>query len=145
LYTFFKRTSPHPNLSSFDCPDSNTTNVERRDSNTPIQALILLNNEVFVDASQAMAKRLLTKKMASDGDRIAWAFRLCVARLPTSKEVGNYLDLLETARKLYEDRPDDAKKMVGSHQPKDVPASEAAAWVATARILMNMDEFITRE
>jgi hypothetical protein len=68
-----------------------------------------------------------------------------VARLPTSKEVGNYLDLLETARKLYEDRPDDAKKMVGSHQPKDVPASEAAAWVATARILMNMDEFITRE
>jgi hypothetical protein len=145
LYTFFKRTSPHPNLSAFDCPDSNTTNVERRASNTPIQALILLNNEVFVDASQAMAKRLLTKNMASDGDRVAWAFRLCVARLPTSTETNHYLDLLDTARKIYKDRADDAKKMVGSHQPKDVPVSEAAAWVATARILMNMDEFITRE
>ena len=58
LYTFFKRTAPHPNLITFDCPDSNTTNVRRRTSNTPLQALTMLNNEVFVEASRAFARRL---------------------------------------------------------------------------------------
>ena len=59
MYTFFKRTAPHPNLMTFDCPDANTTCVERRTSNTPLQALTTLNNETFIEAAQAMARRAL--------------------------------------------------------------------------------------
>ena len=82
LYTFFKRTAPHPNLITFDCPDSNTTNVRRRTSNTPLQALTMLNNEVFVEASRAFARRLLEMEAVSDDQRMQQALRLCIGREP---------------------------------------------------------------
>ena len=61
MYTFFKRTAPYPNLMTFDCPDANTTIVERRTSNTPLMALTTLNNMVFVESAQALARRVLTE------------------------------------------------------------------------------------
>jgi hypothetical protein len=146
IYTFFKRTAPHPNLTAFDCPDSNVTCVQRRTSNTPIQALTTLNNEVFVEAAQAMAKRVLTAKAHSgDGERLVYAFRLCVARPPSATEREGLLSLLTRARRWYTEHPEDAAKLVGSHQPDEVSSEETAAWVATTRILLNMDEFIVRE
>src|SRR5439155_1343973 len=80
MYTFFKRTAPHPNLTTFDCPDANLTCVERRTSNTPLQALVTLNNESFLEASQAFAKRLLNRSATDDSTRLTHAFRLCIAR-----------------------------------------------------------------
>ena len=69
MYTFFKRTAPHPNLTTFDCPDANTTKVKRDISNSPLQPLTLLNNMTFVEASQALARRLLGRRrlVASPG------------------------------------------------------------------------------
>ena len=146
MYTFFKRTSPHPNLIAFDCPDANTTNVQRWASNTPIQALPTLNNEVFVESARAMARRVLTAAAVStDADRITYAFRLCVARAPSEAERDRFVRLLSKARAWYAERPEPAKELVGQYQPDGVTPVEAAAWVATARILLNMDEFITRE
>ncbi|HCK55767.1 MAG TPA: hypothetical protein DIC23_21345, partial [Planctomycetaceae bacterium] len=145
LYTFFKRTAPHPNLTTFDCPDSNTTCVERRASNTPLQALTTLNNEVFVESSQAMARRIVTEKHPDDRRRLVRAFRLCVARSPSKQELDGFADLLGTAREWYSDHAEDAKKLVGKYAAKDTSNSESAAWVATCRIMLNMDEFITRE
>ncbi|MBC8876968.1 MAG: DUF1553 domain-containing protein, partial [Planctomycetes bacterium] len=146
MYTFFKRTSPHPNLIAFDCPDANTTNVQRWASNTPIQALTTLNNEVFVEAAQAMARRVLTAAAVStDADRITYAFRLCVARAPSEADRNRFVRLLLKARAWYGERPEPARELVGRYQPDGVTPVEAAAWVATARILLNMDEFITRE
>ena len=146
MYTFFKRTAPHPNLVTFDCPDSNTTNVKRRTSNTPLMALTTLNNIVFVEASQAMAKRVLTEtEFKSDTDRMTRAIRLCVARPPTTKELSAFRELLTASRKWYAEHPQDATKLVGSYQPISIKSAEAAAWVATCRIIMNMDEFLTRE
>ena len=145
LYTFFKRTAPHPNLTTFDCPDSNTTCVERRASNTPLQALTTLNNEVFVESSQAMARRVVTEKHSDDRRRLVRAFRLCVARSPSKQELDGFADLLGTAREWYSDHAEDAKKLVGKYAAKDTSNSESAAWVATCRIMLNMDEFITRE
>jgi len=146
MYTFFKRTSPHPNLIAFDCPDANTTNVQRWASNTPIQALTTLNNEVFVESARAMARRVLTAAAVStDADRITYAFRLCVARAPSEAERDRFVRLLSKARAWYAERPEPAKELVGQYQPDGVTPVEAAAWVATARILLNMDEFITRE
>lgn len=146
MYTFFKRTAPHPNLVTFDCPDSNTTNVERRTSNTPLMALTTLNNIVFVESSQAMAKRVLTENgLDGDNAKLRRIFRLCVAREPASEETAAFAKLLNTARDWYGKHPQDAAKLVGGYQPKSVKASEAAAWVTVSRMMMNMDEFVTRE
>jgi hypothetical protein len=144
MYTFFKRTAPHPNLTAFDCPDANTTCVERRASNTPLQALTTLNNECFVEAAQAMAKRALAAA-PDDHQRLSLALRWCISRTPTHGELEAFAELLATARSWYAAYPHDAQVAVGTFQPQDVSPPEAAAWVATVRILLNLDEFLTRE
>ncbi|MGH7127036.1 MAG: DUF1553 domain-containing protein [Planctomycetaceae bacterium] len=145
MYTFFKRTAPHPNLTTFDCPDSNTTAIERRTSNTPLMALETLNNEVFHEAAQAMARRVLTELHADDDARLVRLFRLCVARPPNSDELRQFRGLLSTSRTWYDEHGEQATQLVGPYQPAGVSPQETAAWIATARIIMNMDEFITRE
>ncbi|MBQ17364.1 MAG: hypothetical protein CMJ65_09595 [Planctomycetaceae bacterium] len=145
MYTFFKRTAPHPNLTAFDCPDSNTTCVERRASNTPLQALTTLNNEVYVEASRALARRVLDEQHSNDPGRLSRAFQLCVTRPAAAREIEGFADLLVAARTWYQAHGDDAKKLVGSYTAKSSSAEELAAWVATCRIMLNMDEFITRE
>ena len=136
MYTFFKRTSPHPNLITFDCPDSNVTCVKRNISNTPIAALATLNNSVFTDAAKAMAKRLI-KERNSDSERIAMGFQLCTARKPSTKEAAAFLALLKKAKLYYGENETEAKAFNGD--------AEASAWATLTRIFLNLDEFITRE
>ena len=145
MYTFFKRTAPHPNLTTFDCPDANLTCVERRASNTPLQALITLNNESFVEASQAFAKRLLSESFADDAARLNHAFRLCLTRVPSESERSQLTGLLASNRDFYKAHQDEAKKLLGHTTVSGSSPDETAAWIATARILLNLDEFITRE
>ena len=148
MYTFFKRTSPHPNLTLFDCPDSNLTCVSRNSSNTPLQALTLLNNEIFVEAARKFGHRI-RKHDGSDRVRLTRAFRLCVSREPTVPELGQFQEMLDASRKWYEANKDAALALRGAGTKSDSPESgpedvETAAWVATCRIMLNMDEFITR-
>ncbi len=147
MYTFFKRTAPHPDLTTFDCPDANTTNVKRTVSNTPLQALTTLNAEAFAEAAQALAKRVLTDAtLKDDASRLTRAFRACVSRAPTTHELTAMTKLLDEARYTYKNGPvDEAKAAIGSHAASNVASSENAAWVATARIVLNLDELITRE
>lgn len=145
MYTFFKRTAPHPNLTTFDCPDANLTCVERRASNTPLQALITLNNETFLEASQAFARRLLSQPPTDDAAHLTQAFRLCVARGPSDRELQQLTQLLAANRDFYRVHQEDAKKLNGSVTISGASPDETAAWIATARILLNLDEFITRE
>ncbi len=145
LYTYFKRTAPHPALTTFDCPDSNVTSLRRARSNTPLAALITLNSEPFVEAAQGLAKRVLTEQLkAGDADRLAHAFRLCLAREPRDFEIDRLISLLESSRAHYRDRPEDASHFAGSALPEGVSSSEGAAWTATLRVLLNLDEFLTR-
>jgi mono/diheme cytochrome c family protein len=144
MYTFFKRTAPHPNLSTFDCPDSNTTCIERRTSNTPLQALTTLNNEVFAEAAQAMAGRVLAAA-ADDTARLTLALRWCIARPPSADELSAFGELLTASRQWYTSHATEAQAAVGSFKPEGANAEEAAAWVATVRIMINLDEFLTRE
>ncbi len=144
MYTFFKRTSPHPNLVSFDCPDANTTCFQRQASNTPLQALILLNNEVFTESAHAFATRLLGDDAKDDGQRLQQAFRLCVARPATKAELDEIASLLQSARDWYKSHDEDTKQLTANRVPDGVSPAEYAAWMATSRILLNMDEFITR-
>jgi hypothetical protein len=137
IYTYFKRTAPYPGLSNFDCPDSNTTCVQRRTSNTPLQALTALNNEVFAEAARVFASRLLGHENVSDRELVALAFRKCVARAPSSQEVERLLKLLNASVDWYNAHPEAAKKVGKS--------AEEAAWTSVTRILLNLDEFLTRE
>ncbi|MBC8327038.1 MAG: PSD1 domain-containing protein [Verrucomicrobia subdivision 3 bacterium] len=136
LYTFFKRTSPHPNLITFDCPDSNVTCVKRTRSNTPLAALATLNNAVFDEAAKALATRLL-KEEPTDAGRISLGFKICVARDPTADEHAALTNLLKQTRAYYATHLTEAKIFNGD--------AEASAWAATTRVLLNLDEFITRE
>ncbi len=147
MYTFFKRTAPHPDLTTFDCPDANLTNVKRTVSNTPLQALTTLNAEAFAEAAQALAKRVLTDtSLHDDSARLTHAFRLCVSRPPTARELAAMKKLLEEARYTYQNgSPEDVQAAVGSHAVPNVSNLEAAAWTATTRSILNVDEFITRE
>ncbi|MCA9076761.1 MAG: PSD1 domain-containing protein [Planctomycetaceae bacterium] len=145
MYTFFKRTAAHPTLVAFDCPDANVTCVERRTSNTPLQALTTLNNDVFVTAARALALRVIEEVNTNDAERLDRMFRLCVARPPSNDELNSLLDLLSEARSYYGEHADEAESFAGETLPPDTSTSEMAAWVATSRIVMNLDEFITRE
>lgn len=145
LYTYFKRTAPHPNLITFDCPDSNVTNVQRDRSNTPIGALVTLNNATFVEAAQAMAMHVLRRVESQDKERLAYALRRCIARHPSDDELDEFLQLLTTSRQWYAANPREAADLVGDHPARGIDAAENAAWIAVLRIVLNLDEFITRE
>lgn len=145
MYTFFKRTSPHPNLTTFDCPDANTTCVDRQSSNTPLQALILLNNAVYTEAARSFGRNLLQMdRNLSDAERLNVAFLRCVSRPMTGSEAGQFGSLLEASREWYATHPDAAKKLAGDYLVEGTPPSESAAWTATCRVMLNLDEFITR-
>ena len=146
MYTFFKRTAPHPNLTTFDCPDANTTCVHRQSSNTPLQALILLNNAVYMEAARSFSKTLLqTEKNQSDEERLNLAFLRCVSRPMNGTESNQFGSLLKASREWYESHEVDAKKMTGGYGVEGTPVAESAAWTATCRMMLNMDEFITRD
>ncbi|GIW91267.1 MAG: hypothetical protein KatS3mg109_1699 [Pirellulaceae bacterium] len=146
MYTFFKRTIPHPNLTMFDAPDANLPCVQRTVSNTPLQALMLLNNEVHVEAAQALAADILRKSAAaSDTALLVAIWRRCLARPPQEHELAALETLLASAREYYSAHVEDATAAVGSHHASSIPVAEQAAWVVVARTVLNTDEMITRE
>ena len=144
IYTFFKRTAPHPNLMTFDCPDSNTTCIERNRSNTPLAALATLNNEVFVEAARGFADRVLSELFESDRDRMAHAFLLATVRDADPSELDSLLDLLATAREYYLKHSDEVGRFLGEPIGARPDGVEAASWTACLRMILNLDEVITR-
>jgi hypothetical protein len=145
LYTYFKRTAPHPSLITFDCPDSNVTTVRRSRSNTPLAALITLNSEPFVEAARGLARRVLTEPLSGDdAARLDLAFRLCLSREPRDAERDRLASLLESSRAWFRGRGEEAEAFAGAPLHGGLDAAEAAAWTATVRVLLNLDEFLTR-
>jgi hypothetical protein len=144
MYIHYQRTTPYPLLASFDAPDSNTTCTRRRRSDTPLQALTLLNDPVFFEAAQGLAARILRESGGSVSQRIDYAFELCLARPPSEHErrqLAGYYERQWTA--LRSD-----SKAVNALMPvelENATPEEGAAWVEIARALLNLDEFITRE
>ncbi|PHS13222.1 MAG: hypothetical protein COA78_07265 [Blastopirellula sp.] len=150
LYTFFQRTSPYPMLMTFDSPDSNEVCAVRNRSNTPLQALTLLNDKVFFECAQVLAVRVTSEVPAQANDeqtttaRIDHLIQLCLAREPDPSEAATLHQLFLTQKKLLESNPAATLAITGSDE-KDQPNPDLAAWVITARAVMNLDEFITLE
>ena len=130
IYTHFWRATPHPALAVFDAPDGFSTCTRRIRSNTPLQALTLLNDQQFYEFAHALAERVLNDGPKEPDDRIEFAFRLCLAREPAEVERARLKELLDQQLNSSEGDP---------------AAREQEAWLTMARVLLNLDETITRE
>ena len=153
LYTFWKRTVPPPNMLVFDAPNRETCTVERSRSNTPLQALVLMNDPQFVEAARVLATNLLAAPAAARGGRDADDERMdelylrVLARRPTESERAAIRGLLADMRRSYEREPRAAAALLRvGEQPVDesIPAAELAAWSVAASAVLNLDEAVTR-
>lgn len=144
MYTWFQRTSPYPMLLTFDAPDSNTCCVRRDRTNSPLQALTLLNDTVFLECVRALAARVLLECKGDDEARIRYAVQLCLGRSPAVAEMAVFRQLLQDARHVYRNDPPAALSLMGKSTAA-IDLGESAAYAVLARALMNLDEFVTRE
>jgi len=147
MYTVWKRTVPPPSLNLFDAPDREKCAARRAVTNTPLQALVLLNDPAYVEASRALAQRTLRDGGQSDRTRIDFAFKAATARIPDAKERAVLLGSLSEFRATYRDRENAAKLLsVGESKPDaNVDPRELAAWTTVASMILNLDETITKQ
>jgi mono/diheme cytochrome c family protein len=151
LYTFRYRSVPYPMLQTFDTPNGDISCVRRVRSNTPLQALTTLNEPLFLESAQALALRTLQEGGQTDTQRLVYAFRRCLSRKPTEPESAELLALLNKQKgRLAEGwlspwdmagyNPEQAPQL-----PKGTTPAQLAAWTAVSRVLLNLDETITKE
>lgn len=150
VYVVIKRGAPYPSFVNFDANARMACRVKRTRSNTPLQALTLINDPVYVEAAMAFARRILTEKVqAEDPERINYAFLLATARLPRPAEfqaLKSLLNLERAATQTEPEAPQNAKSFVANFQlPAGVDAGEFSAWYAVAASLLNMDETISKQ
>ena len=144
LYTFFMRSAPYPMLTTFDTPRFNTTCTRRVRSNTPLQSLTLANDETMLENARALGQRLI-RETNPDSDRIELAYQLCFARNPSQQEAQRLIAFVESQQADFVASPNDAKSVSAVAEGTDEQLAELAAWTIAARVLLNLDEFITRE
>lgn len=144
MYTFWKRTMPPSTLSTFDAPDREKCVARRATTNTPLQALALLNDATYVEAARVLAQRVMPE--ANPSKRIEKAFILALARPPQADEARIIADLAKQKLADYRKSPDEAKKLiaVGESKAAGDPA-ELAAWTMAMSVILNLDEAITKE
>lgn len=138
LYIFWKRTSPPPAIALFDAPTRETCTVVRGNTNTPLQALVVMNDPQYVEAAVAFGKRMIAEGGESAEDRLAYGFRLATGRHPASEERELLRSAFDRHLKRYNDDPDAAFQLSGEENP------QAAAYAMVATTLLNLDELITR-
>jgi hypothetical protein len=147
LYTFWRRTIPYPSMATFDAPSRELCTVRRVRTNTPLQAFVTLNDPVYVEAAQALARRIVREGGASDEDRVRFALKLCLCRTPDPgqvevlsalfrRELAHYRQDAEAARAL-------ATEPLGP-LPAGMEAAELAAWTTVANVLLNLDGVLTK-
>ena len=144
LYVHFQRTTPHPMLMNFDAPNSTVACSRRARSNTPLQALNLLNDPVFFEAAQGLSTRILREGPSATKERIEYAFELATSRKPSAKEAQRLATYFDQQLTLLKKNTRETTALLPL-TPEGADATEAAAWVGVSRVLLNLDEFITRE
>jgi hypothetical protein len=146
LYTYWKRACPPPSLMTFDAPTREVCTVRRITTNTPLQALVLWNDEQFVEAARGLATRTL-HDAGDDGARVGLAFRRCTGRLPTPEEARQIAAALADLRKRYADEPaaaDGVLSLGASPLAADLPRPELAAWTLLCSAFLDLDATLCR-
>ncbi len=146
LYTFFKRTAPHPMMTNFDAPNREQSCIQRERSNTPLQALQLMNDIQHYEAARGLAQRMMMSSTEAAA-RIVFGYRTVLARVPAEEEVAVVLGLYQRQMRKYEAMPEEAKKAVtfGETPPAaGLSERELAAWTLVANLILNLDEAVVR-
>jgi hypothetical protein len=147
LYVTWRRTNPYPSLVTFDSCSREVCAVRRARTNTPLQALVTLNDPVYVEAAQAMARRMIREGGVTAEDRACYGFRLCVARRPQPAELSRLLELQRRAEEQFAGQPEQAKRMATAPlgpAPVGMNVAQLAAWTVVANVLLNLDETLMR-
>jgi hypothetical protein len=152
MYTFWKRTVPPPQMSTFDAPDRETCTVRRSRTNTPLQSLVLLNDPTYVEASRKLAERVMREcgtAGTSTDDRIAFAFRLPLARKPSAQESAVLRKIFDEQLAHFRSNPGRAAAAklleVGeSKRDEKLDPAELAAWTTVTSVILNLDETVTK-
>jgi hypothetical protein len=142
VYTQWRRSNPYPSMSTFDAPNRDTCVVRRARTNTPLQALVTMNDPVYVEAAQALAKRAMNVQGKLE-DRVTFLFRQCLVRPPTEAEVKRLVKLYEDAQTKFRKDADKANKVAGPLTAMVDPASHAAMTVV-ANVVLNLDEMLMK-
>ncbi len=147
MYTYWKRTAPPPSLMTFDAPDRETCTVRRARTNTPLQALVLMNDPTYVEASRKFAERIMKEGGDSLEERLKFAFRSALSRAPSAAELAVLRGIHDKQLARFKATPDAAKRLLSvgeSSRDESLDATELAAWSIVASALMNLDETLTK-
>jgi len=148
IYTEVRRNSPYASFATFDAPNREVCTIRRNRTNTPLQAFVTLNDPVFIEASQALARRILAGPVIPDTmARIRFGYRLCLSRDPQPSEVDTLKRLLETAMSEYRTSTEKASRMATEPLgpvPAGTDVAELAAWTVVCNVILNLDEFLMR-
>ena len=148
MYTFLRRTSPNPQLITFDAPTSEFVCARRIRSDTPLQALTTLNDLAFVEAAQGLARRVMQEGPIDNAGRVVYAFRVCVSRMPDDQEIEQIKAFYNENLARFREHPEIAKQVAISDSvqpPSGSDVAQLAAWTTVSRALLNLDETITKE
>ena len=151
LYTEWRRSSPYPSLTTFDAPNREVCTLRRTRTNTPLQALVTLNDPVYIEAAQALARKIATQKGTS-ADKLKFAFKVCLSRLPSEKESARLLRLQGEMLTSYKTDEKAALSMatepIGAAPqgaaPQGADIADLAAWTTVANVLLNLDETLMK-
>jgi mono/diheme cytochrome c family protein len=147
LYTFWRRTVPYPSMAAFDAPSRETCAVRRMRTNTPLQAFVTLNDPVYVEAAQALARRIVKEGGATAEGRARFGLRLCLCRPPLSGQVRQVVELYQSERAHYRKDAKAARALAAEplgSVPAGMDAGELAAWTVVANVLLNQDGVLTK-
>jgi len=147
MYTFFMRSAPYPMLTTFDTPRFNTTCTQRTRSNTPLQSLAMANDQAMLESIRGLGARISKLDETSDRERVNYSYRVCFSRQADDRETERLLEYIKASREGFQNDISTATKLADAVDEKmtDEEVVELAVWVSVARVLVNLDEFITRE
>jgi hypothetical protein len=147
LYTQWRRTTPYPSMTTFDAPSRNVCTISRPRTNTPLQALVTLNDPVYVEAAQALARRMVKEGGATVEARLQYGFRLCLTRPAREAEMKRLVGLYTKAQQEYAKNPKLAMQLATEPigpLPTGQQAPEMAAWTVVGNVLLNLDETFSK-
>jgi hypothetical protein len=153
VYVFWRRSTPYPSMTVFDAPSRETCTIRRIRTNTPLQAFVTLNDPVYVEAAQALGRRMLAQRFQSmaeeeDGVRIRMGLEWTLGRKADPRAIEVLEDLLNEQRMKYRDRPEEARQIASDPLgmlPEGADPVEYAAWTIVGNVLLNQDAFLTRD
>jgi len=147
LYTVWRRTVPYPSMTTFDAPSRESCTFRRLPTNTPLQAYVTLNDPVYVEAAQALGRRLVREGGASTEDRLRFGLKLVLVRPPAESQIAVLKGLFASELSYYQGAESEAVKLatdpLGS-LPEGLSAAEAAAWTVVANVLLNLDGVLVK-